>query len=552
MGKAEKTAELRTLVLENPGKIPVNMALPGNPRYQPKSLVDYFGYDKLYLGPIHVILATLRVLGRIAAIPAQDADLLDGALTAKLLTIRTGLVDQVERGLTNHDIRALVLIMQWMSPMQIGRWWHKPNTSYDDLESGRAVHFIQAHEKVVRKQTNKVIEHLVKLAYDNADVRCILRTHLQDALPGTMGFWFSCILGQLLESISAANASAGAIVAKISGATGNKNAQIHLGIEARCQAKLKMSFEEAVLQELGQSAGLSRPLRPALVSKQILLPGPLERYLSDIVACSAALAQLGDDGRILMSSRIGEFREPFDPGQAGSSTMLKVNPFRLENLVAMWRKNVGELVKVQINALSNLQRDLTGSAVTRDYPAIVVNLAEQLQTLLRAKDDKPPFIARLTVDKDSCMRNLLEAGDTILAEPLQIAIEMAGYPLDGYELVNQKARYMTTKGISLGEAVCRLLDATARRDGEEAAIALLESGKLKDMAMPLVKRPVTLVEATQKLLVEEDQSAVWEAIPAETREMFRHPENYIGDAPAQARKVAKRAEQYLAAEPASK
>lgn len=33
--------------------------MPGNPRYQPKSLVEFFGYDNLYGTVIEVELATL-------------------------------------------------------------------------------------------------------------------------------------------------------------------------------------------------------------------------------------------------------------------------------------------------------------------------------------------------------------------------------------------------------------------------------------------------------------------------------------------------------------
>ena len=53
-----------------------NLALPGNPRYQPKSMIPYFGYDNLVKPWIEVELALLSVLWEIGKIPDEDYALL--------------------------------------------------------------------------------------------------------------------------------------------------------------------------------------------------------------------------------------------------------------------------------------------------------------------------------------------------------------------------------------------------------------------------------------------------------------------------------------------
>ena len=65
-----------------------NLALPGNPRYQPKDLQSVFGYDNLFRAVAEVEIATLKTLAEIGIIPAADAAAMreagvDGVYTPK-------------------------------------------------------------------------------------------------------------------------------------------------------------------------------------------------------------------------------------------------------------------------------------------------------------------------------------------------------------------------------------------------------------------------------------------------------------------------------------
>lgn len=471
-----------------------NLSLPGNPRYQPKALQAVFGYDNLFRAVAEVEIATLRTLADIGVVPAADIAALTPAVEQALLAIATSEVDDVERRVTRHDIRAWVRIAQGKVAPGLRRWIHVPLTSYDALDTARALQFVRAHA-VVRQRADKVLGLLVEQVDAFAAQPQIGRTHGQHALPITVGFWFATILGRILAGIQSANSAAEKLVGKISGAVGVYNAQVGLGIAARSGER---TFEARVLEKLG--------LRPAPISTQILPPEPLADYLFACVKLSAAIGQFGRDGRHLMRTEIGELGEPFEKGQVGSSTMAhKRNPITFENLEGTWIKNQVEFGKVLATMVSEHQRDLVGSTIARDFPTIVVNLVGQLETLLREADGKP-FLARLAVDTASLARNFAAQGDAILAEPIYIALQMAGYDGDAHELVNHVAL------------------PHARKHG------------------------VSLLDATQWALRQEPSAdQVWGRIPPQTIALLAKPETYTGAAAAKAREIARRAEAYLAA-----
>jgi adenylosuccinate lyase len=470
-----------------------NLALPGNPRYQPRDLQSVFGYDNLFRAVAEVEIATLRTLAEIGIIPTADIASLTPEVEQDLLAITTTDVEEVERRVTKHDIRAWVRIAQSKVDPGLRRWIHVPLTSYDALDTARSLQFVRGHE-VVRRLTDKVVGGFVEQVNAFALQPQIGRTHGQHALPITVGFWFATILSRILSNIQSANDAAAKLVGKISGAVGVYNAQVGLGIAARCGDK---TFEERVLEKLG--------LRAAPISTQILPPEPLADYLFACIKLSAAFGQFGRDGRHLMRTEIAELGEPFEPGQVGSSTMAhKRNPINFENLEGTWIKNQVEFGKVLATMVSEHQRDLVGSSIARDFPTIVVNLVNQLNTLLRETGGKP-FIARISVDEASLRRNFAAQGDAILAEPIYIALQMAGYGGDAHELVNH-------------------------------------------LAMPRsIQQGVSLLAATQWALQQQSAEEVWHRIPPETIDMLGKPETYTGAAAAKAREIAKQAEAYLQA-----
>ncbi len=475
---------------------PVNLMMPGNSRYQPEVLRPIFGHDHLF-GPFALVeIAALEVLGDIGVIRAPDIALLTSEVRQQLIKIPTTAVEELERTVTKHDARAWVQIARDILPPPLRPWLHALLTTYDPMDTGRSIMFIRAHEIVVRPMTNNLIGCLAEMVKKYADVVQIGRTHGQHALPITVGFWLATILNRVLYNASQADTYAKSLLGKCSGAVGAFNAQVGLGIDERCGG---LTFETRVLHKLG--------LKVAPISTQILPPEPLADYLFALSKMSATLAQFVNDCRHLMRSEIAEIGEPFGKGQVGSSTMAhKRNPIVLENTVGMWTRTIAEFLKVLLTLISEHQRDLTGSAVVRDFPTIVINLVQQLQSLLRESPDGVPFISRITVDEEACRRNLLLSGDSILAEPIYIALQIAGYPGDAHKLVSDKA-----------------------------------------MPHKQANR-CTLLHATHMVLLEElpdDGDHIWARIPPQVLSLLAKPESYTGNASGKALQIARAAEDYL-------
>ena len=471
----------------------LNLTLPGNPRYQPKMLRDIYGYDKLYEALALVELTTLETLAEIGIIPKEHMQLLTKDLFNRILNIRTTDVDRVERAVTKHDVRAWIRLAQEILPEPLRHWLHVPLTSYDALDTARSLQLLRAHV-TLSIPIKEVIAIFADLVRANAETVQIGRTHGQHALPITVGFWLANILARVLGNARIMDQMAGRLVGKISGAVGAYNAQVGLGIKARCG---DMSFEERVLRKLG--------LRPALISSQIL---PLEGaayYLFSATMLSAAFAQLGRDCRQLMRTEIAEIGEPFEEGQVGSSTMAhKRNPITFENLEGMGVNTVTEFIRVLMTLVSEHQRDLVGSSSMRYFPTILVNLAYQLETLLKKdRETGMPFLARLTVNRAACEENVAREGNVILAEPLYIGLQMAGYRGDAHELVNRTL-------VPIAKKSGKLLIEVA----EEAAASDSELGEALG------------------------------SMDSEIRSLMRDPSCYIGDAREKCFEVVGRAEEY--------
>jgi adenylosuccinate lyase len=476
-----------------------NLMMPGNPRYQPKDLVPYFGYDYLARPMVEVELAVMETLCELGVIPDEDIDLLTTEIETRLVSITMSEIDEVERNVTKHDIRALVQIMQSRLPEPLRKWVHIPLTSYDVIDTARALMFKRAHEHVVRPKIRRVVEGLCKQAERYAKTVQVGRTHGQHALPITVGFWLATILHRVVDAAEALDLDVDRLHGKISGAVGAHNAQVGLGLYTA--GNNGRTFEAMVLQRL------ELPCAP--ISTQIVPPEPLAQYLFSCALLSAALGQFGRDCRHLMRTEIAELSEPFEKGQVGSSTMAhKRNPISFENLEGMWEGNRSEFGKVLGILVSEHQRDLVGSSVARDLPVTVIRLVHQLDTLLRAgKDDARPFIERIVPDEDQCEKNLQGQGDLILAEPMYIALQMAGYPGDAHEVVNH------------------VIVERARADGCSLLHALeLSSEKDAD----LVK--------------------TWSQVPQEVREIFENPARYVGVTEKKTHDICHRARLWLHAE----
>lgn len=466
----------------------LNLMMPGNPRYQPSQLRPFFGYDMLYATVAEVEIAVIEVMGEIGVIPRSEFKTFREEIREQLRSIRTTQVDRVERRVTRHDIRAWVRIAQRIVGPRLARWVHVPMTSYDALETARALQYRRAYDQALRPAIITVIQQMADLVERYADQIQIGRTHGQHALPITVGFWLATILNRIMYCSNQLDVYAGELVGKISGAVGAYNAQVGLPIAKRCGQR---SFEELVLAKL--------ELRPARISTQILPSDPVAFFLFSATALQAVFGQFGRDCRQLMRTEIGEIMEGREPGQVGSSTMAgKINPINFENLEGTWLRTKNEFGKVLDTLISEHQRDLVNSAPARDFPTILVNLQYQLNTLLKRNKNGYTFLERIAVNSDACERNFALSAHLVLGEPLYIALQMAGYRGDAHKLINDK------------------LAPEARKNGEPLiACALRRAKRNKNLRLALTNMPPEVIE------------------------LLKDARRYTGHAARQARKIVK-------------
>ncbi len=411
--------------------IKTNFSLPGNPRYQPKALIEVFGYDYLYGYIGQVELAALEevidILIAAEITPAETREELNDEVVNILTDIVTSEVDRYEREVTKHDIRAFVQIAQSKLPEKLKQFLHLLLTSYDPIDTATAVRFKISYERKLKPALRSLVKEFIALAKQYKAQIQIGRTHGQHALPITVGFWLATILNRLLYNWKKLDEASNELVGKISGAVGAANAYVGLGLEKYKSAE---DFERDVLKKIG--------LKPAPITTQIVPPEPLAYFLFSASMLTAAIAQFGNDCRQLMRTEIGEIQEEFVSGQVGSSTMAhKRNPIIFENLVGAWKKNMSEFLKVMQTLISEHQRDLTDSSVMRDFPTIIVNLQTQLDNLLRPNKEGVPFLRRIKVNRENLDKNFALQEDYVLAEPIYIALQLYGYKGDAHKLVNE-------------------------------------------------------------------------------------------------------------------
>lgn len=481
-----------------------NLVLPGNPRYQPISMIPYFGYDNLVRSWIRVELALLKALADTGYLPAaaENALRLRGRagwqtlLESDITTTRVDFWEKKAKRRTKHDIRALVLLMQQNLPPELATWVHFCATSFDIRDTASVYDFKAAYRKVTAPTVQKLGLIIAAKVEEFSGKIQIGRTHGQHALPITVGFWLATILNRLMTVSRSLESDSMSLVGKFSGAVGAHNAQIGLGIEKKYQEwrvnrDAPETFEAFVLGKLG--------LKPAAISTQILPPEPLSRFLYGYVQLSAVLAQLGNDGRNLQRTEIAEVMEAFGKGQTGSSTMAhKRNPITFENTAGIFKIIKAEFLKVMDCMTSEHQRDLVDSSVMREFPGIPVLVQYQLESLLR-------LIPKMVVDSDALKRNLQLSAKVVLAEPVYLALILGGYKGDAHKFVNHT---LVPRAQASNNQLIVVLEQMARR------------------SKPL--------------------RAVLENIPNDIRRLLHDPREYVGTAPDEALKIAKAARELFA------
>ncbi len=354
-----------------------------------------------------------------------------------------------EEASTQHNIRALVNVLQRHLPEDLAAWVHVGATSVDILDTAQSLRIRDAMLEVIIPELAELVLELAQRAREEAHTPQVGRTHGRHAVPITFGYALSEYVARLGKSVQELVRRSGDLRGKLAGAVGAYNA---LSVVTPDPS----AFERQVLQELG--------LEPSEYATQLVEPEYLLRLLLEVNVAFGIIANLADDLRQLQRSEIDEVRESFGAAQVGSSTMpQKRNPWNCEHIKSLWKTFMPRVQTFFMDQISEHQRDLSNSASSRF-------VAEYLAGFAAAVARVRKVVRGLAVDRERMLQNLASGGDMVLAEPAYICLALAGRG-DAHEIIRLATLEAEREGGSVADVLSRneevwpLIEAHLRKVG---------------------------------------------------------------------------------------
>lgn len=330
---------------------------------------------------------------------SSDANALLETLVSGFTEDHAQRVKDIERT-TNHDVKAVeYLIKETIADnaelASGGEFVHFACTSEDINNLSHALMLKTGREYLVNK-AQTIIDQLVTLAHNLADVPMLSRTHGQSASPTTMGKEIANVVARLrrqLETIKQVE-----LLGKINGAVGNYNAHLSAYAEVDWEANAKRFVE---------SLGLTwNPY-----TTQIEPHDYIAELFDAIARFNTILIDFDRD--IWGYISLGYFKQKTVEGEVGSSTMPhKVNPIDFEN--SEGNLGIANAIFGHLSAklpISRWQRDLTDSTVLR-------NMGVGMAYSLIAYEASLKGIGKLQINTARISEDL-DAAWEVLAEPIQ-------------------------------------------------------------------------------------------------------------------------------------
>jgi adenylosuccinate lyase len=379
----------------------------------------------------------------------DDDDSLISALDDAESQVTAGDV-YAEEEKTQHNIRALVNVLQRHLPVSLRPFVHLGATSVDILDTAFSLRIRDAVRKVVLPLLLELQSELIETTLGEADTPQVGRTHGQHAVPISFGFAIAEYVARLGKSIEEIERRSVDVRGKLSGAVGAYNATSMIASDPA-------DLEAYYLNILG--------LLPSEIATQMVEPEYILRLMTEIQIAFGIIANLADDLRNLQRSEIDEVREFFSDTQVGSSTMpQKRNPWNCEHVKSLWKAFAPRVMTFYSDQISEHQRDLTNSASSRfvgEYLAGFSAAAERMRRIM----------ASLYVNREKMLAAISSSGGGVLAEPAYLLLALSGVET-AHETVKQATLEMQNTGVpfievlkkhtSIWEAICNEL---AKRTG---------------------------------------------------------------------------------------
>jgi len=349
----------------------------------------------------------------VAACEEMEGPTVEELAAIRAATFTVAEIDERER-LTDHDTAAFVDVLS-ASAGPAGRWIHFGLTSSDVLDTGLALQLRRAGELIL-PDARRLVRALVTKAREHAGTLCAGRTHGTHAEPTTFGVKLAGFAFEAFRNAGRLErAFAQAEVGALSGAVGTYSATSP-DFEARVQARLELT--------------------PEPVSTQVVARDRHAELLQAIALAGAGLDRFATEVRHLARTEVGELREPFGPGQKGSSAMPhKRNPIKSEQVTGLVRV-------LRANAQAGLEnvalwheRDISHSSVERIILPDSTSLIDHLQRRVLG------LVEGMVVDARRMRENLELTHGALFSQRVLLALVQRGYTRDdAYRAVQRLAQ----------------------------------------------------------------------------------------------------------------
>lgn len=336
-------------------------------------------------------------------------------------------IKDIERT-TNHDVKAVEYFLKkkFVGNAELEavlEFVHFACTSEDINNLSHGLMLREGRE-VFLKDAEAIIDGIVKLAHDYADVSMLSRTHGQTASPTTVGKEMANVAARLRRQITTVKNVE--LLGKINGAVGNYNAHLSAYPDIDWQANAQTFVE---------SLGLS--WNPYTTQIE---PHDYIAELFDAIARFNTIV-IDFDRDIWGYISLNYFKQRTIAGEVGSSTMPhKVNPIDFEN--SEGNLGIANAIFGHLSEklpISRWQRDLTDSTVLR-------NMGVGFGYSLIAYASTLKGISKLEINRARLAEDLENAWE-VLAEPIQTVMRR----------YNVEEPYEKLKALTRGQTITREL-----------------------------------------------------------------------------------------------
>lgn len=322
---------------------------------------------------------------------------------------------------TNHDVKAVEYFLKdafdELGLQKFKEFIHFGLTSQDINNTAIPLSIKEAMNEVYVPQYFELLDRLVYLATEWADVPMLARTHGQPASPTRLGKEINVFVVRLKEQFRLLNDIPSA--AKFGGATGNYNAHK----VAYSVIDWKAFGQKFVQEQLG--------LHYSFPTTQIEHYDHLAALFDGLKRINTILLDMDRDFWAYVS--MDYFKQKITKGEVGSSAMPhKVNPIDFEN--SEGNLGIANALFEHLSAklpVSRLQRDLTDSTVLRNIGVPFAHTQIAFRSTLKG-------LNKLLLNRSKFEQDL-ENNWAVVAEAIQTILRREGYP-NPYEVLKGLTR----------------------------------------------------------------------------------------------------------------